>query len=210
MAKRQFEDLSYTLHFHSLSHSISANYYQELDQGLCYLSTLATALVIACGGTLVVSLGDNGSRIKAFATLVTIASTIATEAISKINSSDHAPGKNKALHHEAAWRLRELRKQVGYFLNVMEENQHDLEKRFHEFLSEQSRIEKECPESESWTFPKVHNELSPNWKTLGEKLKKFFPNKESQAYRYVSPKWIFFCGIAVAFFCLWKITLYIA
>ena len=145
----------------------------------------------------------------AFATLVTITSTVVTEAIAKINGSDHAPGKKKALHHEAAYRLRELRGHVEYLLEDMEENRPDLVEKFKEFLGEQTKIEAECIESESWTFPQVHKELSPRWKKLGEKLGKFFPNKESQAYKSVSLKMIFLCGSAVALFGLWKITLHI-
>ena len=78
MANNKFESLAYSLHFHSKSNYISANYYEELDQGLTYVSTLATVLGSASGGiSLLANQVDSTgcARLKTFANLVSLTAT---------------------------------------------------------------------------------------------------------------------------------------
>lgn len=56
----------------------------------------------------------------------------------------------------------------------------DLLSEYQEFVCENSKIEEECIRSEDCTFAQVRANLSPKWKNLGDRLKKFVPKSEAE------------------------------
>ena len=215
MANNKFESLAYSLHFHSKSNYISANYYEELDQGLTYVSTLATVLGSASGGiSLLANQVDSTgcARLKTFANLVSLTATMATGIMNGLNCTEHSPTKKQGCHNEATYRMKELSLIAAAWNDkALRGDRHDsgLLTKYEEFVREQRKIEEECIKSEDWTFPQVREKLSPKWKKIGEEAEKYFPDQKTGNRGSVNGKIVLLCGTILTLAGLRKVTVYI-
>ena len=185
MANNKFESLAYSLHFHSKSNYVSANYYEKLDQGLTYVSTLATVLGSASGGiSLLANQVDSTgcARLKTFANLVSLTATMATGIMNGLDCTEHSPTKKQGCHNEATYRMKELsRIAAAWNDKALRGDRQDsgLLTKYEEFAREQRIIEEECIKSEDWTFPQVREKLSPKWKKNRRRDRKIFSLSEN-------------------------------
>ena len=208
------KSIAYSLNFHSMAHHISANHYEEVDRRITYLEAVATTLSSACAGSLMTSFMDNSknTRMKMFASALTLTAATTSSLIANLNSTEHSPAKKQARHKRGADRKRELCKKIDAWCNAAlnpHASDDDLQhlETYNKFIAEQRKIDEECLRTEDWTFSQVHDQLAPQWKELGKRLEKFVPDKTTNGKgSFLTMEWVVMFGTLVTVVALWKIV----
>ncbi|XP_077869954.1 uncharacterized protein LOC144362684 [Saccoglossus kowalevskii] len=166
--REEFRDLGWHIadkaRFHAVSHHISADWYERLNNCLTYTSViLGSCSTIGAGSLLTDYVKENPDH-KNTAILVAAATGIIQAAITTLNSSEYAPKKLRDDHLKAAVELQEFREKLKVWYRV-DINNPDMtvdmtKKDYDRFLDTKKKIESDFIKSENWTWKKVNFEIS--------------------------------------------------
>ncbi|XP_077993604.1 uncharacterized protein LOC144447446 [Glandiceps talaboti] len=167
------ERLAYSLHFHSISHFLSADRYSIRDRWLTYLSIAMAAVCTLNAGSVLNDYMNSTNNTNITLALLSAVSSVILSSLVVLNSSEHSPKSLKEQHSKAGSKLKELEQKVDVWgrTTAMDPDQstEQLRMKYNDFLSDMTKVKEDYIKSEDWTFPTVHQQLGKKWKAVKEK-----------------------------------------